>query len=84
MSSTAKLFMHGRSQAVRLPKAFRFAGNEVLVRKEGDRVILEPKQRPPRTREEIEAMFKRIDELRGDELFDYPPEPGEDVDDWTL
>ena len=38
----AKLFTHGGSQAVRLPKAYRFEGTEVRVRKEGDRVILEP------------------------------------------
>ena len=38
----AKLFTHGRSQAVRLPKEFRFAGREVRVTKVGDRVILEP------------------------------------------
>jgi antitoxin VapB len=31
MSVTAKLFMHGRSQAVRLPKEYRFAGREVRV-----------------------------------------------------
>ena len=42
MSATAKLFMHGRSQAVRLPKEFRFEGKEVRVSKVGDRVILEP------------------------------------------
>ena len=42
MSATAKLFMHGRSQAVRLPKEYRFAGREVRVTKVGDRVILEP------------------------------------------
>jgi antitoxin VapB len=42
MSATAKLFIHGRSQAVRLPKEFRFAGREVRVTKVGDRVILEP------------------------------------------
>ena len=41
-SSTAKLFMHGRSQAVRLPKEFRFEGTEVRIRQEGDKVILEP------------------------------------------
>lgn len=39
---TAKLFTHGGSQAVRLPKEFRFDGVEVRIRKEGDRVILEP------------------------------------------
>ena len=42
MSATAKLFMHGRSQAVRLPKEFRFEGSEVRVSKVGDKVILEP------------------------------------------
>lgn len=38
----AKIFMHGRSQAVRLPKAFRLDGNEVRVRRDGRRLILEP------------------------------------------
>ncbi|MFI5015210.1 MAG: antitoxin [Hyphomicrobiales bacterium] len=42
MSAIAKLFKHGRSQAVRLPKEFRFEGREVRVTKVGDRVILEP------------------------------------------
>jgi antitoxin VapB len=42
MTATAKLFIHGRSQAVRLPKEFRFVGNEVRVSKVGDKVILEP------------------------------------------
>ena len=41
----AKLFMNGRSQAVRLPKEFRFAGSEVLISKEGQNIILSP--RPP-------------------------------------
>ncbi len=42
MEARAKLFQNGRSQAVRLPKAFRFEGDEVKVRKEGKKVILEP------------------------------------------
>lgn len=42
MTNTAKLFTHGRSQAVRLPKAYRFAGTEVRITRIGDRVILEP------------------------------------------
>lgn len=42
MESTAKLFTNGRSQAVRLPKAFRFKGTAVKIRKDGHRVILEP------------------------------------------
>lgn len=36
----AKLFQHGGSQAVRLPKEFRFDGSEVFVRRVGDEVIL--------------------------------------------
>ena len=40
---TAKLFKNGGSQAVRLPKEFRLEGDEVLVRMEGDTIILSPK-----------------------------------------
>lgn len=41
--STAKVFTTGRSQAVRLPKAFRFNTSEVTIEKRGDAVILRPK-----------------------------------------
>lgn len=37
---TAKIFQNGQSQAVRLPKEFRFEGNHVFIKKEGDTVIL--------------------------------------------
>ena len=39
---TAKVFWSGRSQAVRLPKEFRFEGDEVRIRRHGCAVILEP------------------------------------------
>ena len=42
MEARAKIFYNGRSQAVRLPKEFRFKGDEVLIKKEGKKVILEP------------------------------------------
>lgn len=42
---TAKLFYNGRSQAVRLPKEFRFEGSEVSIHREGDAVILRPIER---------------------------------------
>lgn len=42
---TAKLFTNGSSQAVRLPKEFRFIGNEVYAQKVGDSVILVPKDK---------------------------------------
>jgi len=43
---TAKLFQNGRSQAVRLPKEFRFEGKEVFVQRQGSSVLLTPKVQP--------------------------------------
>jgi antitoxin VapB len=40
---TVKLFKHGAGQAVRLPKEFRFAGTEVLIKRLGNAVVLLPK-----------------------------------------
>ncbi|HRD28827.1 MAG TPA: AbrB/MazE/SpoVT family DNA-binding domain-containing protein [Caulobacter sp.] len=72
----AKLFTHGGSQAVRLPKAFRFEGTEVSVRREGDKVILEPvKPRYPRSPEEWTAFWARLDAMRGDDLIELPEDP---------
>ena len=42
---TAKLFVNGQSQAVRLPKEYRFSGNEVYIQKVGNAVMLFPKER---------------------------------------
>ena len=39
---TAKIFKHGNSQAVRLPKEFRFPGNEVQIKHSGGGVLLLP------------------------------------------
>lgn len=56
---TAKLLQNGRSQAVRLPKAFRFDGvSEVRIEREGDRVILSPAHRPS-----IERLIAALDEF---------------------
>jgi antitoxin VapB len=41
-SNIAKLFQNGRSQAVRLPKEFRFEGDRVRIRRVGNGVLLEP------------------------------------------
>ncbi|MCE2434192.1 MAG: antitoxin [Candidatus Latescibacteria bacterium] len=43
---TAKLFANGRSQAVRLPKEFRFEGSEVYIRRLGKMVVLLPRDDP--------------------------------------
>ena len=42
METTAKISQNGRSQAVRIPKAFRLKGSEVRIIKKGDKLILEP------------------------------------------
>ena len=41
---TAKVFKQGNSQAVRLPKEFRFQDDEIFIRKQGDTVLLIPKK----------------------------------------
>lgn len=41
---TAKIFMNGRSQAVRLPKEYRFDTDEVYITKQGDNIILSAKK----------------------------------------
>lgn len=46
---TAKLFVNGRSQAVRLPKEFNFKGKDVYVQKVGDSVILFPRNKTWKT-----------------------------------
>ena len=72
MSATAKLFMHGRSQAVRLPKEFRFEGTEVRVSKVGDKVILEPIAKQPI---DFDKFWAELDALGGrDFLPDGIPE----------
>ena len=37
-----RLFRNGRNQALRIPREFEFEGNEAIIRKEGDRLIVEP------------------------------------------
>ena len=51
MKTTAKLFRNGRSQAVRLPKEFRFEGDEVRIRRVGNGVLLEPAESTPKADE---------------------------------
>jgi antitoxin VapB len=59
---TAKLFQNGKSQAVRLPKEFRFEGEEVYIRRQGKDVILSPRKDPLQRFLNSLAMF-------GDDVF---------------
>jgi antitoxin VapB len=63
----AKLFTSGGSQAVRLPKEFRFEGSEVAIRRDGDAVILEPVER------DWKAFWARIDAMTDGEPLVAPP-----------
>lgn len=58
----AKLFMNGRSQAVRLPREFRFPGERVRVRRVASGVLLEPLV------DDIASWFAAMDRI-GDEPF---------------
>ena len=75
MKSTAKLFKSGRSQAVRLPKEFRFEGKEVRVSRHGRGVLLEPV-----AEESWASLFAKIDALGVDfpEREEQPPYPERD------
>ena len=77
---TAKLFKHGSSQAVRLPKDFRLPRTQVRVRRLGRGVLLEPME--PNV-EDIKAIFAEIDRLGGNEFLPegrpmQPPMPPAD------
>ena len=54
---TAKLFQNGQSQAVRLPKEYRFEGDEVAIKKIGNAVILLPLDNPWQVMEEGLKQF---------------------------
>ncbi len=58
MIRTAKLFQNGQSQAVRLPKEFRFKGTKVYIRRLGSNVVLIPEDTDPwKAMFEAAAMF---------------------------
>ena len=67
----AKLFVNGGSQAVRLPKAFRFEGaSEVVLTKEGERVIMTPRKLAP-----IERLLNVIGKFEDFPDRDQPTTP---------
>lgn len=61
-----KLFKNGRNQAVRIPREFELPGEDAIMRKEGDRLIIEPTE--PKSLLAVLATLKPIDE-------DFPPIP---------
>jgi antitoxin VapB len=74
--TTAKLFMNGRSQAVRLPREFRFAGDQVRVRRFGMGILLEPAEI------DVDTWFEALDRFEGifmPEGREQPRAPARDV-----
>jgi antitoxin VapB len=67
-----KVFKNGRNQAVRIPREFEFPGEEAIMRKEGDRLIIEPA--PPKS---LLAVLARLVPLEEDfaPISDLPPDP---------
>ncbi len=67
-----KLFKNGRSQAVRIPREFELPGEDAVIRKEGDRLIIEPS--PPRS---LLALLRTLRPVADDfpAIEDPPPEP---------
>jgi len=57
---TAKLFQNGQSQAVRLPKQYRFAGDRVLIKRVGNAVVLLPEQ------DSWETLFASLEQFSAD------------------
>ncbi len=74
MAQTAKLFMNGRSQAIRLPAEFRFTGREVFIEREGDTVIIRPKPAG------WDDFFARQSKVPADFLEDRKDQPPEERD----
>ncbi|NLC37003.1 MAG: antitoxin [Alcaligenaceae bacterium] len=75
--STAKLFMTGSSQAVRLPKAFRFEGTEVEIFRRGDEVVLRP--RPSTGAAVFDVLAALPDDFMEDGRDDTPAQERESL-----
>ena len=72
----ARLFRNGRNQAVRIPREFELPGQEVIIRKDGDRLIVEP-VRKYNNLTELLASWEDIEE-EFPEIEDPPVKP-EDI-----
>ena len=66
---TARLFKNGRSQAVRLPKEFRFDGDRVFIKRVGNSVVLVPYQEP------WQSLFDSLEMFSDDFMQDREQPP---------
>jgi antitoxin VapB len=71
-----KLFRNGRNRAVRIPREFDSFGDEAVMRKEGDRLVLEPTRLKPSVAELLDRWAKEPPiEEEWPEIDDPPPAP---------
>ena len=66
---TAKLFQNGKSQAVRLPKEYRFSGDKVIIKRVGNAVILLPYQ------DSWQTLFESLEQFSDDFMSDGRQQP---------
>jgi len=71
---SVRLFRNGRNQAVRIPREFELPGEEAIMRKEGDKLIIEPTVKPKDTLAEWLATLEPLDE-EFPEIPDLPADP---------
>ncbi len=74
--STAKVFTTGRSQAVRLPKEFRFSTKEVTIERQGNALLLRPKLDKDAWWDEMEAILASFEGMEPVERS-HGPLPGD-------
>ena len=74
LQRNVKLFKNGRNQAVRIPREFELPGTDAIIRKEGERLIIEPA--PPQS---LLALLATLAPLEEDfpPILDLPPDPVE-------
>jgi antitoxin VapB len=69
-----KLLRNGPNQSVEIPREFELPGDEAIMRKEGDKLIIEPATKPKDTLAEWLSTLEPLDE-EWPEIEDLPPDP---------
>jgi antitoxin VapB len=72
-----RLFRNGRNQALRIPREFELQGNEAIIRKEGDRLIVEPVRKGGLLA--LLATLQPLDETFADVDKELPPLDGVEI-----
>ncbi len=71
----AKIFQNGHSQAIRLPKKFRFSGKEVYIKKQNNLIVLIPKKKG------WDSLFNSLDKFTDDFMEERIQPPNQDRED---